>query len=93
MPKEQTERRLFLTVSGLGVCDENGRNSSIQFSYKRRLGDKRKPMSTLFIPLLDEAFEICRWPSEECKIDDLELLAKYLAEILQSEKDQVDARA
>jgi hypothetical protein len=79
------ERRLFIHVQGLGVCDANGRNTSISYGFKRHVGDGEKPISSLFVPYIQEALEMCSWPTEEAMLADLKLLLRYAQEVYDNE--------
>jgi len=84
---------LFLTVSGLGLCGKVGRRATtiISESYKRRLGDKHKPLATLFIPLLEEAKSLAHWPTPEDITADLELIKRWAQEQIDGEKEAAEA--
>lgn len=79
---------LFLTVSGMGLCNAKGR-IAVSYGWKRRIGDVHKPMSTLFVPLLEEASNLCRWQSDGDMIADLELLAKWATQTLDGERKEL----
>lgn len=79
--------RLFITVSGLGLCGDNGKNVAVSYGYKRRLGDNNRPLSSLFNPLINEAANIAGWDTVEDKLADLAELKRWVTELYEGEKE------
>ena len=88
--KGKGELRLFMTVSALGVGTEDGRRHVVQCSYKKQIGHREKPLSTLFVPLMEEALDLCRWPSPEAMLEDLRLLSQFCSDVHQHELKEAE---
>lgn len=64
----------------------------VEYKYKKRISEGPKPISCLFIPLMQEALELCTWNSEHAKLEDLSLLRRWATEILRNEQDAANER-
>jgi len=86
---------LFLTVSGLGLCGKIGKRTTTMVSYawKKRLGDKRKPLATLFVPLLEEAAQLASWPSNADMLADFALIQRWATEQVEGNRKAIKAEA
>lgn len=77
--------RLFRTWT-IGLCGKSGRPVHVNYSFKKKIASAETPMCDLFIPMLNEAADLCRWPSVEAMLADLRDLAECAKQIYESER-------